>query len=196
MSISLPALPYEPNALEPHISARTMQYHYGKHHKGYVAKLNKLIEGTKLEKLDLPDIIRSARDSANTAVLNNAAQAWNHEFLWNSMSPDGGKQPEGKLMDLIATEFGDIGGFKDEFKKAALGQFGSGWTWLVMDGKKLRITSTSNADSPVATDMQPLLTLDVWEHAYYLDYQNERPGYVTAFLENLVNWKFAAANLD
>ncbi len=196
MKVSLPNLPYEQDALEPHISAETMSCHYGKHHKAYVEKLQKQIAGTPLENLELEAIIAKARASASIGILNNAAQAWNHEFLWNSMSPNGGQQPQGQVMALVEEHFGDYDRFKDEFRKSALGQFGSGWTWLVMDGTKLRILSTGNADSPVGTHLRPLLTLDVWEHAYYLDYQNERERYVNSFLERLINWKFAAANLE
>lgn len=196
MSISLPNLPYDMDSLEPHISAETMGLHYGRHHKGYIDKLNKQIDGTPLADKSLEDIITHARDHAEIGMLNNAAQAWNHTFLWESMTPNGAGKPSGRLMELVDSAFGDVDGFKKEFKESALGQFGSGWTWLVLDGNKPRIMSTSNAESPVATHLVPLLTLDVWEHAYYVDYQNERNRYIDAFLENLINWKFAAANLD
>jgi Fe-Mn family superoxide dismutase len=184
------------DALEPHISTDTMELHYGKHHRGYVDKLNKLIEGTHFENLPLEQIIVSARDSAEIDILNNAAQAWNHAFFWQSLSPSGQSDPDGRIRDLIEDEFGDIDKFKDEFRSAATSQFGSGWTWLVLDAGKLRIMSTTNADSPVGTHMTPLLTLDVWEHAYYLDYQNERARYVDAFLDTLIDWRFALDNVQ
>lgn len=195
MKVALSKLPYDYNALEPHVSAQTLEYHYGKHHKGYVDKLNKLIDGTALEGLGLEDIIVSARKKAEVGILNNAAQAWNHAFLWESMSPNGASKPDGQIKEMIEDEFGDLEGFKERFKKAALSQFGSGWAWLVKDGSKLRILTTGNADSPIGTDMTPLLTLDVWEHAYYLDYRNDRERYIEAFLNELINWKFAASNL-
>lgn len=196
MTIKLPKLPYAMDALEPHISTDTMKLHYGKHHRGYVDKLNKLIEGTHFEDLPLEQIIVSARDSAEIDILNNAAQAWNHAFFWQSLSPSGQSDPDGRIRDLIEDEFGDIDKFKDEFRSAATSQFGSGWTWLVLDAGKLRIMSTTNADSPVGTHMTPLLTLDVWEHAYYLDYQNERARYVDAFLDTLIDWRFALDNVQ
>lgn len=196
MTITLSELPYETNALEPTISAETLTFHYGKHHKGYVGKLNKMIVGTAYEALSLEDIIRRARGESAQGILNNAEQIWNHTFLWNSMSPDTTANPTGPLKDLIDSSFGDISAFKEQFKQAALSQFGSGWAWLVFDGKQLQILTTSNADSPFSTGVTPLLTLDVWEHAYYLDYQNERARYVDAFLEKLINWSFAAANLE
>ena len=196
MSIKLPELPYAMDALEPHISTDTMELHYGKHHRGYVDKLNKLIEGTQFEDLPLEQIIMSARESAGIDILNNAAQAWNHAFFWQSLSPTGQSEPVGRIRDLIEDEFGDIDEFKKDFRAAATSQFGSGWTWLVLDAGKLRIMSTTNADSPVGTHMTPLLTLDVWEHAYYLDYQNERARYVDAFLDKLIDWRFALDNVQ
>ena len=196
MTIKLPELPYAMDALEPHISAKTMELHYGKHHRGYVDKLNKLIEGTQFEDLPLEQIIVSARDRAEIDILNNAAQAWNHTFFWQSLSPKGQSEPAGRIRDLIEDEFGGIDKFKKEFRTAATSQFGSGWTWLVLDSGKLRIMSTSNADSPIGTHMTPLLTLDVWEHAYYLDYQNERARFVDAFLDKLIDWRFALDNVQ
>ena len=196
MSIKLPELPYAMDALEPHISTDTMELHYGKHHRGYVDKLNKLIEGTDFEDLPLEQIIVLARETAEIDILNNAAQAWNHAFFWQSLSPTGQSEPVGRIRDLIEDEFGDIDKFKKEFHAAATSQFGSGWTWLVLDAGKLRIMSTTNADSPVGTHMTPLLTLDVWEHAYYLDYQNERARYVDAFLDKLIDWRFALDNVQ
>ena len=196
MSIKLPELPYATDALEPHISTDTMELHYGKHHRGYIDKLNKLIKGTHFEDLPLEQIIVSARESAEIDILNNASQAWNHAFFWQSLSPTGQSEPVGRIRDLIEDEFGDIDEFKKEFRAAATSQFGSGWTWLVLDAGKLRIMSTTNADSPIGTHMTPLLTLDVWEHAYYLDYQNERARYVDAFLDKLIDWRFALDNVQ
>ncbi|MDX1515205.1 MAG: superoxide dismutase [Woeseiaceae bacterium] len=196
MAHQLPNLPYDMDALEPHVSADTMSYHYDKHHRGYVDKLNTLIDGTGYESLPLERIIANARDRAEIDVLNNAAQAWNHEFLWKSMSPNGGGDPDGALKQLLDGAFKNTDGFKAEFRQAALSQFGSGWTWLVLDNGRPKVMNTTNADSPVGTHLIPLLTLDVWEHAYYLDYQNERAKYVDSFLDNLVNWDFAAANLN
>lgn len=196
MAIKLPKLPYAMDALEPHISTDTMEYHYGKHHRGYVDKLNTLIEGTRFEDLPLEQIIVSAREQAEIDILNNAAQAWNHAFFWQCLSPKGQSEPVGRIRDLVEDEFGDIDKFKEDFRAAATSQFGSGWTWLVLDSGKLRIMSTTNADSPVGTDVTPLLTLDVWEHAYYLDYRNERARYVDAFLDRLIDWKFALDNVQ
>jgi len=192
----LPKLPYPMDALEPHISTETMEFHYGKHHRGYVDKLNKLIEGTRFEDLPLEQIIVSAREQAEIDILNNAAQAWNHAFFWQCLSPKGQSEPVGRIRDLIEDEFGGIDKFKEDFRAAATSQFGSGWTWLVLDSGKLRIMSTTNADSPIGTDMTPLLTLDVWEHAYYLDYRNERARYIDAFLDRLIDWKFALDNVQ
>ena len=196
MTIKLPDLPYAIDALEPHISVDTMELHYGKHHRAYVDKLNKLIEGTRFDDLPLEQIIVSAREQANIDILNNAAQAWNHAFFWQSLSPAAQSEPVGRIRELIEDEFGGIEEFKKEFRAAATSQFGSGWTWLVLDSGKLRIMNTTNADSPIGTHMVPLLTLDVWEHAYYLDYRNERARYVDAFLENLVDWRFALDNVQ
>jgi len=184
------------DALEPHISMDTMELHYGKHHRAYVDKLNKLIEGTRFEDLPLEQIIVSAREQAEIDILNNAAQAWNHAFFWQSLSPAAQTEPVGRIRELIEDEFGGIEKFKKEFQTAATSQFGSGWTWLVLDSGKLRIMNTTNADSPVGTHMTPLLTLDVWEHAYYLDYQNERARYVDAFLDQLIDWRFALDNVQ
>ncbi len=195
MTIALPKLPYEQDALEPYVSAKTLSFHYDKHHRAYVDKLNKLVADTPLQALTLEDIIVKAREQAEIDVLNNAAQAWNHAFLWESMSPNGASKPDGRIKEMIESEFGDLDGFKRRFRKAALSHFGSGWIWLVQDGATLRILTTGNADTPIGTHMTPLLTLDVWEHAYYLDYQNNRAAYTDAFLDKLINWKFAAANL-
>lgn len=195
MPISQAKLPYDYDALEPHISAETMSYHYDKHHRGYVDKLNGLIEGTPYENLALEQIIDRAREAGDTDILNNALQAWNHAFLWNSFSPNSGSKPNGRIARRIESDFGDIDAFRKAFREAALGLFGSGWVWLVDDRGTLRIMTTGNADAPVGTGIRPLLVLDVWEHAYYIDYRNDRGRYVDAFLESLINWDFAAANL-
>ncbi len=196
MTFHLKDLPYDLKALEPHISARTLEFHYGKHHRGYINKLNKAIADSEYADLDLEQIVTRARAAGDTGVFNNAAQSWNHEFLWHSMSPDGGGAPAREVKDAIKAAFGDLETFKQRFKKAATGQFGSGWAWLVDDGGDLKIVSTPDADTPVARGQTPLLTLDVWEHAYYLDYQNDRGRYVDAFLDELVNWDFAASNFE
>jgi Fe-Mn family superoxide dismutase len=191
MAIELPPLPYEKSALEPHISAETLEYHYGKHHKTYVDKTNEMIKGTEFEGMDLESIIRKAQGG----LFNNAAQVWNHSFFWNCMSPSGGGEPTGKLADAIGKAFGGVQQFKDEFAKTAIGTFGSGWAWLVQrpDGS-LGLVSTQNANTPLTGAYRALLTLDVWEHAYYIDYRNARPKFVEAFW-NLVNWDFAASNM-
>ena len=194
MSIEFPALPYAINALEPHVSAKTLALHHGKHQKGYVEKLNSAIAGTAYAGKSLEAIIGAAHEASETGIFNNAAQSWNHTFLWNSMSPNGGGEPVGSLADAIDNRFGTIQSFKAEFKAAALAQFGSGWIWLVRTGTELDIVSTGNADTPLLHGSTPLLTLDVWEHAYYLDFQNKRDAYTDAFLNNLINWNFAAEN--
>ena len=196
MSIELPDLPYAADALEPHVSAETLGFHHGKHHKAYVDKLNAAIGGTKYEGQALETIIAASHEAADAGVFNNAAQIWNHTFLWNSMSPDGGGEPEGALAEAINANFGDLAGFREKFKASAMGQFGSGWTWLVSKGGKLDIMSTGNAETPLTDGINALLTLDVWEHAYYLDYQNRRDAYIDAFLGELINWEFAAQNFD
>lgn len=196
MTHVLPNLPYDMDALDPHVSAETLSYHYDKHHRGYIDKLNKQIEGSSYDGLPLEQVIITARNKADIDVLNNAAQAWNHDFLWKSMSPNGGGTPDGALKQLLDGAFKNTDVFKAEFKKAASSLFGSGWTWLVLERGKPKILNTSNADSPVGTQLIPLLVLDVWEHAYYLDYQNERARYIDSFLDNLVNWDFAAQNLN
>ncbi len=196
MSIELPDLPYAIDALEPHVSAQTLEFHHGKHHNAYVTKLNVAIEGTAYEGHTLESIISSAHEAADAGVFNNAAQAWNHTFLWHSMSPNGGGEPTGALADAINARFGDTNGFREAFGKAALGQFGSGWAWLVRTPDGLDIATTGNAETPLTDGLTPLLTLDVWEHAYYLDYQNKRDAYVDAFLDNLINWDFAASNYE
>lgn len=197
MAFELPNLPYEKDALEPHISAKTLDFHHGKHHNGYVTKLNGLVEGTDFENKELEDIIKkTAGDPEKTGMFNNAAQTFNHTFFWNCMKKNGGGEPTGVLKEKIEEAFGSVDEFKEKFKQAAVTQFGSGWAWLVVDEGKLKITKTANADTPVAKSQFPLLTVDVWEHAYYLDYQNKRPDFVQTFLDNLVNWDFVAKNLE
>lgn len=195
MTIVQSRLPYAKDALEPHISARTLSYHYDKHHRAYIDKLNKKIAGTPFEQLSLEEIIPAARSKGETDIFNNAAQAFNHTFFWESMSPNGDSTPEGRIAEMIESDFGDLEGFKTRFRKEAVSLFGSGWIWLVQDGAKLRILPTGNAETPIGMHMLPLLTIDVWEHAYYLDYQNERGRYIDTFLDKLINWKFAAAKL-
>lgn len=195
-TIKLPALPYKADALEPYISEETIRFHYGKHHAGYVKKLNRMIKGTAYAGLTIEAIIEKTRTNAGeTAIFNNAAQVFNHTFYWNSMTPGGGGVPDGIIAEKIKTDFGSYDAFKKEFASAALTQFGSGWAWLVKEGDALKIIKTANADTPVGQGLTPLLTVDVWEHAYYLDYQNRRADYIEAYLENLVNWEFAQANL-
>ena len=196
MSIELPELPYAIDALEPHVSANTLEFHHGKHHKAYVDKLNAAIAGTSYEGHSLEAIIGAARDASDAGVFNNAAQTWNHTFLWHSMSPNGGGEPTGPLADAINDRFGDLDGFRSQFKQAAMAQFGSGWTWLVQMADGLEIVSTGNAELPLGNGVTPLLTLDVWEHAYYLDYQNKRDAYVDTFLGELVNWEFASQSFE
>jgi Fe-Mn family superoxide dismutase len=196
MTFELPKLPYEKNALEPHISENTLNFHYGKHHQGYVTNLNKLVDGTDLANKTLEEVIKiSASDSSKTGIFNNAAQVWNHTFYWNSMKPNGGGKPSGELLAKIESDFGSFEKFVEEFKTAGATQFGSGWAWLVLDNGKLKVTKTPNAATPLTTSATPLLTMDVWEHAYYLDYQNARPTYIETFLNKLVNWNFVEENL-
>ena len=191
MAFELPALPYEQNALEPHISAETLEYHYGKHHKSYVDKLNGLVDGTDMASSTLEEIIKSS----DGGVFNNAAQIWNHTFYWHCLTPNGGGEPTGALAEAINTAFGSFAEFKEAFSNAAATNFGSGWTWLVLnpDGT-VAISNTGNAGCPLTDEVTPLMTVDVWEHAYYIDYRNARPKYLEAFW-NLVNWEFVASNM-
>jgi superoxide dismutase, Fe-Mn family len=190
-------LPFAEDALEPVISSKTISFHYGKHHKTYVDKLNKLIEGTEFEGLLLVDIIqKTANKPENKGLFNNAAQVWNHAFFWNSLSPTGGGKPSEVLIKKIEESFGSFDDFLKEFAEAAKTQFGSGWAWLVLDGDELKVIKTPNAETPVTMGVKPLLTIDVWEHAYYLDYQNKRPDYVAELLDKLINWEFAEKNLN
>ena len=192
MAIELPPLPYEKNALEPNISAETLEFHYGKHHQAYVTNLNNLIKGTEFENSALEDIIKKS----SGGVFNNSAQVWNHTFYWHSMKPGGGGQPTGDVADAIRRDFGSFEKFSEEFSNAGATQFGSGWAWLVVTkDKKLAVTKTGNADLPMKHGQKALLTMDVWEHAYYIDYRNARPKYIETFLKSLVNWDFALENL-
>ncbi len=190
MSFELPNLPYAKDALAPHISAETFDYHHGKHHQAYVNKLNALTDGKPEADKSLEELIKSTEGG----LFNQAAQVWNHTFFWNSMKPNGGGAPTGDLADAINRDFGSFDAFKEAFTKTAAGQFGSGWAWLVSEGGKLSLTSTTNAGNPMTDGKTPILTLDVWEHAYYVDYRNARPKFIAAYLEHLVNWDFAAAN--
>ena len=195
-AFKLAALPYAQDALEPYISGRTMSFHYGKHHQTYVDNLNKLVAGTPMATQALERIVQdTAGVPDKAAVFNNAAQVWNHTFFWQSMKAGGGGKPAGRLLAQLEKSFGSFDEFKKAFVAAALAQFGSGWVWLVQDGDALKIVKTPNADTPLAHGQIALLTCDVWEHAYYLDYQNRRPDYVQTFFDQLVNWDFAAANL-
>lgn len=192
----LPALPYAEYALEPVISAKTIGFHYGKHHRGYVDNLNRLITGTAFADISLEKIISHTAGKADkTAIFNNAAQIWNHTFYWRSLRPKGGGEPSAALKQRIELSFGAMDACKKELMTAAMAQFGSGWVWLALDGNKIKVLKTGNAEVPMSTGMKPLLTIDVWEHAYYLDYQNRRADYVNAVLDNLINWDFAAENL-
>jgi Fe-Mn family superoxide dismutase len=193
---TLPPLPYADNALDPVISANTLGYHYGKHHKTYVDNLNNLVKGTDLEGQSLEAIVHATAGKADKAgVFNNAAQVWNHTFFWNSLRPGGGGVPTGKIGDLVNASFGGFDNFKKEFAQTCVTQFGSGWGWLVADGATLKLVKTPNAETPLTKGQKPLLTIDVWEHAYYLDYQNRRADFVNALIDKLLNWQFAEANL-
>lgn len=192
MAIILPELPYAKGALAPHISEKTLDFHHGKHHNAYVANLIKLIEGTELSGETLENIIkRTAGDAAKSGVFNNAAQVWNHTFYWQSMKPNGGGPPTGNIIEKINADLGGYQKFVEQFKNAGLTQFGSGWAWLVLNDGMLEVIKTANADTPIVHGLKPLLTVDVWEHAYYLDYQNRRGDYLDAFIGKLINWEFA-----
>ena len=192
----LPPLPYADNALSPVISGHTIGFHYGRHHKGYVDNLNKLIAGTELADLSLTAIVTATAGKADkAAIFNNAAQDWNHSFYWRGLKPKGGGEPPAALLRKIEAAFGNLDACKKELAAAATTQFGSGWAWLVLAGDQLKVVKTGNADVPLTAGMKPLLTIDVWEHAYYLDYQNRRADYVNAVLDQLIDWEFAAENL-
>jgi len=196
MAIQLPDLPYAKEGLAPYISANTLEFHHGKHHRAYVDNMNKLIAGTELANESLETIVKkTVGDAAKSGLFNNAAQVWNHSFYWQCMKPNGGGKPTGKVADKINETWGSFDKFAEELKNAGVTQFGSGWAWLILDGGNLKMTKTANADTPIAHGLKPLLTIDVWEHAYYLDYQNRRPDYLATFIEKLINWDFVKANL-
>ena len=195
MAYELPALPYDYTALDPYISKSTLEFHHDKHHAAYVNNYNGLVKDTPFDSQAIEDVIKAvAGDASKAGIFNNAAQAWNHTFYLNSIKPNGGGTPTGALAEKITADFGSFEAFVDEFKKAGATQFGSGWAWLVLDGGTLKVTKTGNAENPLTTGATPLLTMDVWEHAYYLDYQNRRPDYINDFLTKLVNWDFVSAN--
>ncbi len=196
MAFELLPLPYPMNALEPQMSARTLEFHHGKHHKAYVDNANKMLQDTPLANKPLEEVIQAtAKDESKQGLFNNVAQIWNHNFFWKSMRPKGGGRPTSELARAIEETFGSYDKFREQFKTAGATQFGSGWAWLVFDNGKLRVIKTPNAINPLVQGMKALLTYDVWEHAYYLDYQNRRPDFIDAFIDHLVNWDFAAENL-
>ena len=194
MALELPALPFEKNALEPHMSANTLDFHHGKHHNAYVVKGNELLAEAGIEGDDLEELVRATSEHRGP-LFNNVAQCYNHTFFWNSLSPNGGGQPTGAIAEKIAEDFGSYDAFRSEFVNNGVGQFGSGWVWLVSEGGKLKIAKSANADTPLTDGVTPILVCDVWEHAYYLDFQNRRPDFLGSFLDNLVNWDFANQNL-
>jgi Fe-Mn family superoxide dismutase len=199
MSFELPSLPYPYEALEPHISRRTMELHHDKHHQKYISTLNELIEGTPYAEATLDEIMRrtaSKRSQHDHAIFNNAGQSWNHTFFWHSLSPDGGGAPPASLADRIAQAFGGYDQFREKFAAVAGAHFGSGWAWLILDGDKLAVTSTGDAHNPLVKGKVPLLTCDLWEHAYYLDYQNRREDFIDAFLDHLIDWQHVAMRLE
>ncbi|PZO12101.1 MAG: superoxide dismutase [Fe] [Leptolyngbya foveolarum] len=196
MAYELPGLPYSYTALEPHISKSTLEFHHDKHHAGYVSKFNAAVKGTDFDNQPIEAVITSVADNPEqSGLFNNAAQAWNHSFYWQSMKPDGGGKPSGELAKKIDADFGSYDQFAEAFKSAGATQFGSGWAWLVLEDDTLKVTKTLNAVNPLTNSQVPLLTMDVWEHAYYLDYQNQRPSYIDTFLNDLLNWDFVAQNL-
>lgn len=196
MAYELPPLPYEYTALEPYISKATLEFHHDKHHAAYINNYNSAVKGTELDSKSLEEVIKAvAGDASKAGIFNNAAQAWNHTFYWNSLKAGGGGTPTGDLAAKINEDFGSFEAFVEEFKKAGATQFGSGWAWLVLDNGKLKVTKTGNAENPMTAGQIPLLTMDVWEHAYYLDYQNRRPDYINDFVTKLINWDFVAENL-
>ncbi len=196
MPFDLPELPYAKDALEPHYSAKTLEFHHGKHHNAYVTKTNELVAGTELDGKPIEEVIAAAKAKGDTTLFNQSAQIWNHTFFWHGMKPGGGGAPSGAVAEAIDKAFGSYEEFVKQFKAKAAGNFGSGWTWLVKTANGVEIVNTDDADTPLAHDgMTPLLTVDVWEHAYYLDYQNRRPDYVQAYFDHLVNWDFANLNM-
>lgn len=195
MAYSQPALPYADNALAPHISTETIGFHYGKHHATYIKKYNDMVAGTPFDDQNIEDVIvATANNPEKAGLFNNGAQAWNHSFYWNSLSPNGGGKPSGEIAGKIDADFGHYDAFKEELANAAATQFGSGWAWLVLDKGQLKVVKTANAQTPLTSGMIPILTIDVWEHAYYLDFQNRRPDYVAAVIDDLLNWDFASQN--
>jgi Fe-Mn family superoxide dismutase len=192
----LPDLPYDKDSFKPHFTAETFDYHHGKHHQTYVTNLNNLLkDDTELQKMDLEELIAHSSSNSNYAVFNNAAQIWNHSFFWHSIKPKGGGNPTGKILELINKDFGSFKNFREQFKTAAIGQFGSGWAWLIYHDNKLQIIKTANAETPIVNGMKPIIACDVWEHAYYIDYRNKRPDYVDIFIKHMINWEFAERNL-
>ena len=196
MPFTLPDLPFAKDALAPHMSAETLDFHHGKHHKAYVDKTNKLIEGTDLAGASLIEVIKAAKEKGDKGLFNNSAQIWNHSFFWQCLAPEGSTRPSGKLREMISSDFGGEQQLLDALAKESVNHFASGWGWLILNKGKLEVTSLHDADTPVAHGMTPLLTIDVWEHAYYIDYRNERPRYVKTVLEKIINWDFVARNLD
>ncbi len=196
MAFTLPELPFERDALGPHMSAETLEFHHGKHHQAYVTKTNELLGDTDLESASLVEVIKAAHERKDKALFNNSAQIWNHSFFWQCLAPEGSTRPSGKLRDMINAEFGGEQDLLEKLAKESVGHFASGWGWLVLNNGKLEITSLHDADTPAVHGLTPLLTIDVWEHAYYIDYLNERPRYVKSVLENIINWDFVARNLD
>src|SRR4029453_11666079 len=196
MAFTLPDLPFAKDALGPHMSAETLDFHHGKHHKAYVDKVNELIGDTDLEGTSLVEVIRTAHERSDKKLFNNAAQIWNHSFFWRCLAPEGSTRPSGKLRKMIASDFGGEQVLLDKLAQESVNHFASGWGWLILNNGKLEVSSLHDADSPVAHGITPLLTIDVWEHAYYIDYRNERPRYVKSVLENIINWDFVAENLD
>jgi Fe-Mn family superoxide dismutase len=192
----LPELPFPETGLEPYISSRTLSFHHGKHHQAYLDNTNRLVKGTEMAGLSLEEVVKGSSALKDRSIFNNAAQSWNHAFYWKCMKPKGGGTPTGKLPESLSSAFGSYEGFKEAFSRAAATQFGSGWAWLVLDGTSFKVMNTANADTPLAEGKKPLLTIDVWEHAYYLDYQNRRADYIKAFLDYLVNWDFVSENLS
>ena len=196
MPFILPDLPFAKDALAPHMSAETLEYHHGKHHKAYVDKTNGLIEGTELAGASLVEVIKAAKQKGDKGLFNNSAQIWNHSFFWQCLAPEGSTRPSGNLRDLINDRFGGEQALLDKLATESVNHFASGWGWLVLSNGKLEVTSLHDADTPAVHGMTPLLTIDVWEHAYYIDYRNERPKFVKSVLENIINWDFVAQNLD
>lgn len=193
----LPDLPYEKNSFIPHFTPETFDYHHGKHHQAYVTNLNNILKNQEdLQKKSLEELIINASQNANFAIFNNAAQVWNHTFFWHSIKPHGGLKPKGKILKQLEKDFGSYEEFCDQFKAAAIGQFGSGWAWLVLFNNKLQIVKTANAETPIVNNMKPIIACDVWEHAYYIDYRNKRPDYIDIFIKDMINWEFAESNLN